>query len=220
LYFRGTTRAASCIRATLSGLAGLMIATGARDAAAQIKEPGNHPKYAVELEPHALAQWSGPYWGDAGGGVGVRASIPIIENGPVTTINNSLAIGFGLDWAHYGGGCWDWGPWLPAGPRPAPPPDFRNYRCSGDSFWLPVVAQWNFFFTPVVSVFAELGLGIEYATWGADYPCAGGVCRPTGHDLFVDPLFFVGPRFTLSNDFAITLRIGWPYVSVGASFLL
>jgi len=46
------------------------------------------------------------------------------------------------------------------------------------------------------------------------------VCRPTGHDLFVDPLFFVGPRFILTDSFGITLRIGWPYLSVGASFLL
>src|ERR1700742_955133 len=77
-------------------------------ARAQIKEPGNHPKYAVELEPHFLAHWDEPYWGGDGIGVGLRASIPIIEDGPVTTINNSLAIGFGFDWAHFSGGCWDW----------------------------------------------------------------------------------------------------------------
>jgi hypothetical protein len=194
--------------------------TRTREARAQIKEPGRHPRYAVELEPHFLAQWSGPFWGDAGIGAGVRASIPIVDNGPVTSINDSLAIGFGFDWAHFGNACWDWGPWRPPGPARPRPADWQRYECTGNSFWFPVVAQWNFFFTKVVSVFGELGLGIEYATWSADYPCAGGICRPSGHDLFVDPLFFVGPRFILSDDFAITLRIGWPYVSVGASFLL
>ena len=190
-------------------------------AAAQIKEPGHHPKYSVELEPHFLAQWSGPYWGEAGIGAGVRASIPIIDNGPVTTINNSFAIGFGLDWAHFGSTCWDWGgPWVGPGPRPPRPANFADYNCYGNSFWFPVVAQWNFYFTKVISVFGELGLGIEYATWGASYPCGGAICNPTGHDLYFDPLFFAGPRFTLSDAFAITVRVGFPYVSVGASFLL
>ena len=32
-------------------------------------------------------------------------------DGPVTTINNSLAIGFGLDWAHFDDAC---GPYAPA----------------------------------------------------------------------------------------------------------
>lgn len=194
----------------------------ARDVEGQIKEPGNHPNYGVELEPHFVAQWSEPFWGGAGIGGGVRVSIPIIDNGPVTKINNSLAVGFGFDWAHFSGGCWNWGgPWRVPGPRPPPPPvDYYAYNCTGNSFWFPAVAQWNFFLTRAVSVFAEAGLGIEYATWSADYPCAAGVCRPTGHDLFVDPLFFVGPRFILSDDFAITVRLGWPYLSVGASFLL
>jgi len=30
----------------------------------------------------------------------------------------------------------------------------------------------------------------------------------------------VGPRFTLSNVFAITLRIGIPYLTIGGSFYL
>jgi hypothetical protein len=71
-----------------------------------------------------------------------------------------------------------------------------------------------------LSVFAEAGLGIEYATWSADYPCAVGLCRPTVDDLFVEPLFFVGPRFILSDDFAITLRLGLPYLSAGVWLLL
>jgi hypothetical protein len=216
------------VRSLLSAaIVALLLSFLARDAGAQIKEPDHHPKYGVELEPHFVAQWAEPFWGGTGIGAGLRVSIPVIDNGPITTINNSLAIGFGFDWAHFSGACWDWwGPWRLPGPRPpgAPPPpppaDYYAYNCSGNSVRFPAVAQWNFFFTKVVSVFAEAGLGVEYATWTADYPCAAGVCRPTGHDLFVEPLFFVGPRFILSDAFAITLRLGWPYLSAGVSFLL
>src|SRR5205814_2106864 len=72
----------------------------ARPASAQIKQPGAHPKYAVELEPHFAVQWAYTVWDNTGIGVGLRASIPVIQNGPITTINNNLAIGFGFDWAH------------------------------------------------------------------------------------------------------------------------
>jgi hypothetical protein len=120
----------------------LLVLLCAPRASAQIKEPGNHPKYGVEFEPHFLAQWSGPYWGDAGIGAGLRVSIPIIDDGPVTTINNSFAIGFGFDWAHFGGGCWDWGRLRPPGPPPPPPgPDLRGYDCNGNSFWFPAVRR-------------------------------------------------------------------------------
>ena len=64
----------------------------------QVKQPGAHPIYAVELEPHLLVQHSHDWHGDDEGiGIGIRASIPIIDNGPIRTINNSLAIGFGLE---------------------------------------------------------------------------------------------------------------------------
>lgn len=162
---------------------------------AQIKSPGAHQRYSVELEPHGLVHWDVDP-GDEGVGLGLRASIPLIDNGPVTTINNSLAIGFGLDWAWSG----DCGP--------------RDVDCDAHNIILPVVAQWNFFFTPVVSAFAELGFGIVFETWDEDY-------WGDDDDFHVSPEFFflVGPRFTFGTV-AIPIRIGWPYLSVGVSFLL
>src|SRR5262245_28619449 len=67
-----------------------------------IKRPGDHPTYGVELEPHLLAAFFYRYAGD-GFGLGGRATIPIVKNGFVSSINNSVGIGFGLDWIHWGG---------------------------------------------------------------------------------------------------------------------
>lgn len=212
-------RCISRVGAALAVILGLVLASAT--SFAQIKEPGNHPAYSVELEPHLLVDWSDEFWGGDGIGIGGRVSIPVIDNGPIRTINNNLAIGFGFDWAHFGGNCWDWGTVYVGQPGPVPRGPFPNgYDCSGDNFWFPAVAQWNFFLTPVISVFGEAGFAIRYSSWSADYPCGNAICRPTGHDLGVEPLFFGGARFLVAKSFGITARIGWPYLSVGASFLL
>ena len=177
---------------------------------AQIKEPGQHPKYTVELEPHLVVQWEYTDWNASDGiGVGGRVSIPVMDNGPITTINNSLAVGVGLDWAHFDDDCYGYY-------RVPQPP---GYSCIANHFWIPAVAQWNFWFTPVVSAFAELGFAVQHASW--DVGCVPGSAY-CGSDSYtkVRPVFLLGPRFTLSKTFAITLRIGVPYLSVGGSFYL
>jgi hypothetical protein len=176
---------------------------------AQIKEPGAHPKYSVELEPHFVVQWEYTDWNDSDGiGVGGRISIPVIDNGPITTINNSFAVGFGFDWVHFDDDCYAYY----RVPRPA------GYSCSANHFWIPAVAQWNFWFTPVVSAFAELGFAVHHASYDVGCP-PGGPCYSDSYTR-VRPVFLLGPRFTLSNTFAITLRIGVPYLSIGGSFYL
>jgi hypothetical protein len=163
---------------------------------AQIKSPGAHQRYSVELEPHALVAWDVDP-GDEGLGLGLRVSIPVIDNGPVTTINNSFAVGFGLDWA-WSDDC-----------------DPGDIDCDAHNIMLPIVAQWNFFFTPVVSAFTELGFAVVFETWDEDY-------RRDEDDFNVSPelYFLVGPRFTFGNV-AIPLRIGYPYIlSIGVSFLI
>jgi hypothetical protein len=186
----------------------LLFATPAH---AQIREPGAHPKYSVELEPHFVLQWEYTDWdSDDGIGVGGRVSIPVIDNGPITTINNSFAVGFGLDWTHFDDDCYGY-------LRVARP---VGYGCSANHFWVPAVAQWNYWFTPVVSAFAELGFAIQHASEDVGCGAPGGAY--CGNDSYtrVRPVFLVGPRFTLSNSFAITLRIGVPYLTIGGSFFL
>jgi hypothetical protein len=186
---------------------------GANRADAQIDHPNSHIHYAVELEPHLVIQWDHePAWGSDGIGLGLRASIPLIQDGPVTTINNSFALSVGLDWAHFGDDCY--------GPGPGPVP---RYSCAANDFWVPLLVQWNFFFSNLISAFPEIGLGIHHTRWD------GNICRAgnnnyyycgTGSDTGVDLVLFLGVRFHLSKAFALTLRIGTPSLLLGASFFI
>ena len=60
--------------------------------------------YALELEPHLLAGSGPPGRGvGSGGGIGVRASFVIAPEGFIRGVNDSVAIGVGLDYTHYYG---------------------------------------------------------------------------------------------------------------------
>lgn len=72
-------------------------------------------------------------------------------------------------------------------------------------FFIPVVMQWNFWLTTHWSVFGEPGIGFTNST--ATHPP-------------LDPVFFAGGRYHFSEHVALTLRLGYPDVSVGVSFLL
>src|SRR6185312_357116 len=113
-------------------LASLTVASAAQ-ADDTIKHPGDHPAYNFEVEPHLLFGWDNVYAND-GWGPGVRFSIPIVDNGFVSSINNSVAISFGLDLLHYDH-CW------------------YNGGCSGNYIHIPVVMQWNFYVAQRFSVF-------------------------------------------------------------------
>ncbi|HEX4334435.1 MAG TPA: hypothetical protein VH062_00900 [Polyangiaceae bacterium] len=201
-----------CTALSSSLVVGLLLA--ATPAHAQIREPGNHPKYSVELEPHLVVQWQYADWDSDGIGIGGRVSIPVMDNGPITTINNSFAVGVGLDWAHFDDNCNAF-----YGVR-VRPNGFGG--CTANHFWIPMVAQWNFWFTPVVSAFAELGLAIQHASYdvACDPGTPTGICAYSDSYTRVRPVFLVGPRFTLTNSFAITLRVGVPYLTIGGSFYL
>jgi hypothetical protein len=198
----------------VGSLACLALGAFATAASAQIENPGKHPSYGVELEPHLVVQWDDDpsWWGEDGIGLGLRASFPVLDNGPVRTINNSLAIGVGLDWAHFDDSC---------GPNPNGPLDDD---CSADDFWLPVVVQWNFFFSDLISAFPELGIGIEHTRWDGywcgrgnnPYRCGDGDTSDTDIEL----VLWLGVRFHLAENFALTLRLGTPSLLLGASFFL
>jgi hypothetical protein len=168
-----------------------------------IREPSAHRMYPVELEPHFTASFVSPYDGI---GVGGRFSVPVVRNGFVPSINNNVAIGFGLDWVH-GQGC------------------FPNNCVGHDSLWFPAVMQWNFFLTKHWSVFGEPGLAIAHSLQG------GGLC-PT-RDVFgnlvytdcgstrtdLEPIFMAGARYHFADKFALTMRAGYPGISIGGSFM-
>ncbi len=166
---------------------------------ATIKTPGDHPNYIVELEPHGLLGWGGFYAADLGFGAGFRASINLVKNGFVPQINNSVAISFGLDFVHYGG-C------------------FRNIYCDADYLFFPVALQWNFYVAKRWSVFGEPGLAIYHAFFPTGY-CPPGTNGCPG-DTGITPVFYVGGRFHFNEHVALTMRVGYPSISVGVSFLL
>jgi hypothetical protein len=213
------TAISSLNRLALSSLFVVALALIATAASAQstIKRPGAHPRYSVELEPHALVQWFDEPFGDAGFGLGMRAVIPFFHNGPIQKINNNMGIGFGLDWAHFGEDNCYWGPFRPG-------PGFVGYyECSGNQIWFPVYMQWNFFLTDIISVFGEPGLEIEHTRFDFEWYCNGinqVICDFSDSDTDVDFVFWAGGRFIFTDTFGLVVRIGVPYLSVGATFLI
>lgn len=185
-------------------LVALVALGSARDARATsiIKSPGDHPDYHVEIEPHLLLGWAHLYHDNAVG-VGARFTIPIVDNGFVKTINNSVGISFGLDWLHYGGCYYRY--------------RGRDYGCSANYFLFPVAMQWNFWLTEKWSVFGEPGLYIYHGSFDDDY-CNGVPNCDTPSHTSVEPAFYVGGRFHFNDTVAITLRLGYPTLSFGVSF--
>lgn len=166
-----------------------------------IRRPGDHPTYSVELEPHGLLDWYVPYThSNTGIGIGGRFSIPIVENGFVQTINNSVAISFGIDWIHYDG-C------------------FFNGNCAVDYLHFPIVMQWNFFVARRWSVFGEPGLDIYHGFFSdCPFTTANAFACNTPTQTGVEPAFFLGGRYHFSDGAALTMRIGFPTFSIGVSF--
>ncbi|HOU94728.1 MAG TPA: hypothetical protein PLU22_26940 [Polyangiaceae bacterium] len=185
-----------------------------------IENPGDHPDYAVELDPHLVLQYGyTPVWYDEGIGLGFRASIPFLD-GPIPTINNSMAITFGGDWAYFGDDdCYDYYYWY----YRADPPNiyWGDHGCHGHALTFPVALQWNFWLTDIISVFGEPGLALGYRRWE-------GLCRygDTWADCDDDDFEFLpfvmwgGARFLFGERVGMTVRLGYPSVNIGATFLL
>jgi hypothetical protein len=109
------------------------------DAEAQtiINVPTAQPDYKIELEPHVLFGWWGPF--DRGGdlGLGIRGSLPVWRPGPIPTISDNLAIGIGID-------------------------AFFFYHGAA---YVPVVLQWNVFIFQQLSAFVEAGIGFSFGAY-------------------------------------------------------
>jgi len=169
-----------------------------------IRHAGDHSRYSFEAEPHLLLGLIDPP-GPADGtglGLGFRVTVTLVDNGFVSTINNSVGIGFGADWVHYGGGrevcVTDSGPSRVTA---------CNRTDSVSALWFPVVMQWNFFLSRQWSVFGEPGLALRYQS------------VPGVNHLGVDPQFYAGGRWHFSDQMTLTMRLGYPTFSVGVSFM-
>jgi len=181
-------------RATFAA-AGLFFCSSAASAQSTIKQPGAHPDYVFEAEPHLVLRDHHAH-GGTGLGPGFRGTIVIVDQGFVAKINNSVGIGFGADWLVLG-----------------------DEHCRGrhrddchdhDEIVFPVVLQWNFWLHRKWSVFGEPGLALVLRD------------HHDHHDVDADPfVLYAGGRYHFDEAVALTLRLGFPFtLSVGVSFLL
>lgn len=98
-----------------------------------ITHPGRHIDYVFELEPEVILAFDRAF--DDGPGLGVRGSIPFIFNGFVSSINNSVALSFGLD---------------------------KDPFADRGHYYVPVALQWNFWLHHHFSVFGEPGMLLAF----------------------------------------------------------
>ena len=165
-----------------------------------IRREGAHPRYGFEAEPHLIIRDRTGFRG-TGVGPGFRGTVVVADKGFISRLNDSVGVGFGLDWLVFDD-CDD---------NVGNNGNGNGNPCldDGSQFVLPVVMQWNFWLHPQWSVFGEPGLAITIN----DGP---------GDDLDIDPfVLYGGGRFLFSPDTALTMRIGFPTsLSIGVSFLL
>jgi hypothetical protein len=189
----------------LASFSALVALATTSNAQSIIKTPGDHPDYKVEVEPKVDFGWANLY-ANNGFGAGARFSIPIVRNGFVPSINNSVAITFGLDYLRYSGCYYGNGVF-----------GNNSVGCGASYFLFPVAMQWNFWLTPRWSVFAEPGLYIYHGVF--DSFCGNlRNCVEPSHTS-IDFAFFAGGRFHFNDTVALTMRIGYPTLSLGVSFL-
>jgi hypothetical protein len=145
-------------------------------------EAGHHLNQ-VETELHTILGIGEP-------GGGFRVGIPLWNNSFISTINDNVAVNFGIDVLKW------------------PKPDFGGLGVA-----VPVMLQWNFYLTRDWSVFAEGGVALQ--NW-SDRRVAGDfrtflVSPGAG----VGTRYYLIP----DNYPALVLRIGYPSgISIGASF--
>ena len=168
--------------------------------------------YDLELEPHLVLGTNPPGAGaGSGAGIGARASLVLAPEGFLPRVNDSVAIGFGVDIGHYTGS------WALRGYRdqclryetgPAGTRICTEVSSNGGTYnyvFVPVVMQWNFWFTQRWSAFAEPGLNLYFVG---------------NHGFDVSPAMYVGGRCQIADRITLTVRLGYPTFAFGVSFML
>jgi hypothetical protein len=168
--------------------------------------------YAAEIEPHLVFGSGPPGRGvGSGGGIGLRASLVLAPDGFISGVNDSIAIGFGLDYGRfvaryafdgYRDQC------LHFEPGPAGTAVCTDVTSNGGSYsyvFVPVVMQWNFWLTERFSAFGEPGVSLYHL---GDYGFA------------LSPALYLGGRLRLADRITLTARIGYPTLAIGVSFMM
>jgi hypothetical protein len=144
---------------------------------ALLDQPGAHPDYLLEIEPHLLFAFDPPGPAQGGLGGGIRASLELIDPGFISKLNNTVALGLGADWV--------------------------GASRADSALWLPVVLQWNFWVARRWSLFGEPGAGIWLLEAEGVRPTFGAGGRYHAADLFAFTLRIAYPALTAGLSFAI-----------------
>lgn len=157
-----------------------------------------HPNYAAEIDAHGSIAAFDKYFVGLGGGV--RVTWPIWEHAPFARIDDTLGFGIGLDVIRYGA-------YHPQGNQ-------RGPVVGTVAYYVPLTAQWNVWLGSRASLFVEPTLLYRFATYTDS--CLGNTCAkqntwtPTGS---------VGIRFRIVDHASFNVRVGWPMVSLGGSWI-
>ena len=198
----------------LAPLMALVLLLFVRPAGAQliIDDDKAVPDFTVELEPHGVLT---PFWpprgsADVGVGFGALVGINLAPRGFIPTVADSVSLGIGLDWVKYVGGRPSVGEcveWVGDSPDEEICVRTRGGGGAGAYFFVPAVMQWNFYLTEDWSVFGEPGLAMYFHSGSIDQRLRVGLT----------PVFNLGGRFHFSERAALTMRVGYPYTTVGVS---
>lgn len=195
-------------------LAFLFIVPSTAHAELTIKDDGAVPSFIVELEPHGVFT---PFWpprgsADIGLGFGALVGINVAPRGFIPDLADSVSVGLGVDWVRYLGGgvaAGDCAEWQGSGNQRICVRT-RGAGGAGAYVFAPVVMQWNFYLTRSWSVFGEPGLAMYFFDGPYDQ----------GLRLGLTPVINTGGRWHFSERATLTMRVGYPYTTVGISIYL
>jgi hypothetical protein len=145
----------------------------------------------VGTRPVDVEGYAGFSWYGTGFVLGGRAGIPLVSNGFVPTLDNAVYLSFGLELYVMDDAA-------------------LTNRAYGAGFGVPICLKWEFFFDRHWSAFVELGV------------------RPVFHpalfnrgEFYAEPAAWVigqvGGSLHLTEVFAITLRLGNPFLALGVT---
>jgi hypothetical protein len=168
--------------------------------------------YGFEIEPHLVLGTAppGPGYG-SGVGIGVRGSFVLSPEGFIRGVNDSVALGVGLDYGRYDGALGLQGfhdQCLHFEPGPNGTSVCTEVTSNGGTYnylFAPVVMQWNFWLTRRFSAFGEPGVDLYLLG---------------NHGFGISPALYLGGRFEIADRITLTLRIGYPTLALGVSFMM
>lgn len=161
-----------------------------------LRQPGSLLDASGQRRHHLLSIYAGfpySYWRGVYGfplGVSLRYMLPLLHNGFVAELNDSLNLEFGADAAFFGGGPF------------------------GGFLAIPVELMWALHFVPRVAGYIKLGVALDFNF--ASYCYATNLCRtPWAPGAY--PIGAIGGWYRFSDNLYIRIEAGYPWFKVGVA---